>query len=123
MLTGMNGCLAAKMFEEAGESAIRGFEERVAALPQDLRAPFHSEARQLEAEMLTIYKLVALFVRDEQDLAQIASAWASMVRICDDSLLKLGNLIKQQPSSGADYYFDRLLDLRNKCLRLQKIHE
>lgn len=101
---------------------LEGFERRVAAIPKDLCAPFHSEARQLETELLTIYKFVALATRREDDLNQVAKAWEMMVKVCDESAKRLNDLVKQHPSCGADAYCDRVLDLRNKCQRLLQMH-
>jgi hypothetical protein len=89
---------------------LEGFERRVAAIPRDLCAPFHSEARQLETELLSIYRFVALSARNEADLGQIAKAWALMVKVCDESANRLNTLVKQRPDCGADAYYDRVLD-------------
>ncbi len=118
----MNHCLAESDFRELGDEMLSGFDQRVASIPKDLCAPFHQEARHLETELLTIYRVVALCVRKEQDLAQIAADWAFMVNICDDSAARLGRLREQHPYCGADTYYDRVLDLRNKCQRLQNLH-
>jgi hypothetical protein len=98
------------------------FDKRVAAIPQELCGPFHQEARQLEAELLTIYKMTALLTKEEEDLGEVSAMWGAMVNICDGSSRRLGDLARQHPQCGADYYYDRMLDLRNKCLRLQKMH-
>jgi hypothetical protein len=101
---------------------LSGFDQRVASIPKDLCAPFHQEARGLEIELVSIYRVVVLYVRKEQDLAQIAACWALMVKICDDSAARLGRVSEQHPYCGADIYYDRVLDLRNKCQRLQNLH-
>lgn len=101
---------------------LSGFDERVASIPKDLCAPFYQEARGLEIELLTIYRVVVLYVRKENDLGQIAACWALMVKICDDSAARLGRLCALHPICGAEMYYDRVLDLRNKCQRLQKLH-
>lgn len=101
---------------------LAGFDRRVAAIPGELHAPFHTEARQLETELLSIYKFAALSARKETDLGQIATAWATVVKVCDESAQRLNALVKQHPDCGADAYCDRVLDLRNKCQRLQQMH-
>src|SRR5882724_4626126 len=106
----MNHCLAESDFRELGDEMLAGFDQRVASIPKDLCAPFHQEARHLETELLTIYRVVALCVRKEQDLADIAACWAFMVKICDDSAARLGHLSEQHPYCGADMYYDRVLD-------------
>lgn len=118
----MISCLAESDLQNLGNEMLEGFERRVAAIPSELCAPFHSEARQLETELLSIYKFVALSARREEDLAQIARAWALMVKVCDESATHLNTLVKQHPDCGADAYHDRVLDLRNKCQRLQQMH-
>lgn len=101
---------------------IAGFQQRIAAIPKDLCAPFHEEARQLETELLTIYKVVAICTRKEEDLERVANSWAFMVQMCDDAAKHLNQLAQNHPYCGAGSYYDRVLDLRNKCLRLQQMH-
>ena len=122
MFDPMNSCLAESDLKDLGDEMLQGFERRVAAIPPDLCAPFHSEARQLETELLTIYKFVALAARKEEDLSQVAKAWGMMVKVCDESAARLNELVKQHPDCGADAFYDRVLDLRNKCHRLQQMH-
>jgi hypothetical protein len=118
----MKSCLAESDLQNLGNEMLQGFDRRVAAIPKDLCAPFHSEARQLETELLTIYKFVALAARREEDLSQVARAWGMMVTVCDQSAKHLNVLVEQHPYCGADAYYDRVLDLRNKCHRLQQMH-
>jgi hypothetical protein len=118
----MNHCLAESDFRELGEGMLSGFDRRVASIPDFLCAPFHQEARQLETELLSIYRFVVLSVRKEEDLAHIAACWALMVKICDDSATRLGRLSSIHPHCRAEVYYDRVLDLRNKCQRLQNLH-
>jgi len=118
----MNSCLAESDLQDLGKEMLAGFERRVAAIPSELCAPFHSEARQLETELLSIYKFVTVCARKEQDLAQIGRAWGLMVKVCDETAKHLNTLVKQHPDCGADAYHDRVLDLRNKCHRLQQMH-
>lgn len=116
-----------KCFEESDlrhleTEMVQGFDRRVAAIPKDLCAPFNAEARQLESELLFIYRIVVLTNAKEDNLSHIATAWNGMVRICDESAKRLAELVTQHPYCGADSYYDRVLDLRNKCLRLQEMH-
>ena len=122
MFLGMNSCLAESDLRNLGDEMLANFERRVAAIPADLCAPFHTEARQLETELLIIYKFVALAARREEDLNQIAKGWQLMVTVCDESAKRLNILMQQHPYCGADAYYDRVLDLRNKCQRLQQMH-
>ena len=118
----MNSCLAESDLQDLGNEMLEGFERRVAAIPNDLCAPYHSEARQLETELLTIYKFVALATRREEDLSQVAKSWETMVKVCDESAKRLNTLVKLHPDCGADAFYGRVLDLRNKCQRLQQMH-
>ena len=118
----MNSCLAESDLQDLGNEMLVGFERRVAAIPNDLCAPFHSEARQLETELLTIYKFVALATRREEDLGRVAKSWEMMVKVCDESAKRLNAMVTQHPYCGANSYYDRVLDLRNKCQRLQQMH-
>jgi len=118
----LTDCLAESDLQEIGKSTIADFDRRVASLPAALCAPFHEEARQLEAEVLTIYKFVVMAVRRDEDLNRVAKLWGAMVQVCDIAALSLRTLVEKHPHCGADIYYDRLLDLRNKCQRLQTLH-
>jgi hypothetical protein len=118
----MSNCLTKLELKELGDSKIKAFGKRVASIPNDLCAPFHQESRQLEAELLTIYAFVVLGVRKEEDLNAVADAWAGMVAMCDAVAISLNALVKKHPSCGADCYYNSVLDLRNKCSRLQQMH-
>jgi len=96
---------------------------RIASIPDDLCAPFHTEARDLESNLLTIYRLCAMLARKEQDLKEIAQIWGGMIGLCDTVAAVLNNLAQKHPQCGAGSYYDRVLDLRNKCNRLKTLHE
>lgn len=119
----MNDCTAAvSQLQELGESTVADFDRRVASLPADLSAPFNQEAARLESELLVIYKMVVLHVRAEDDLDKVAAAWTRMVGICDVFAARLLTLSKAHPGCGAEAFHDRVLDLRNKCRRLEQLH-
>ena len=118
----MSICLEKSDFEELGDSMLNGFDKRVASLPPDMCLPFHEEARQLEIEILGIHKLVVLGARREDNLSGVALLWELMVNLCDASTQRLVKLVELHPQCGAQIYYDRLLDLRNKCQRLQLMH-
>lgn len=122
LLKAMSACLPDTELKELGDSIISGFDLRIASIPQDLCAPFHQEARQLEIELLTIYKMVALTVKKDDDLSMVSRRWTAMVQMCDNSAKRLNQLAQQHPYCGAGAYYDRVLDLRNKCYRLQQMH-
>jgi hypothetical protein len=118
----MTECFAVSDLKALAEDALSRFDQRVAALLQDLCAPFNQEAVRLEAELLTIYKVVLQIVRKEDDLAGIASWWGTMVSQCDQFSKRLNDLSVAHPGCGAEAFHNRVLDLRNKCHRLQQMH-
>ena len=118
----VNDCVAASNLQELGESAVAEFDRRIAHIPRELCAAFLLEAIRLEDELLIIYKMVALCVRQELDLENVAASWGFMVEMCDAFAERLSQLKTAQPSCGAEPYYDRILDLRNKCRRLQEMH-
>lgn len=101
---------------------VADFERRVASIPQDLCAPFHTQAQHLETQLLTVYQMVAKMVRRVEDLDQVSTLWGSIVAMCDGSLVQLKKLTETHPNCGAQSYYDKVLDLRNKCRRLQEMH-
>ena len=102
---------------------VEDFDRRISQIPSDLCSPFHAEAGRLEIQLLTIYQMVATIARKLDDLSEIASLWGSLVDICDIFAGKLEVLHTEHPYCGADSYYDKVLDLRNKCQRLQKMHQ
>ena len=118
----VNECLTHSDLLELSNDSLTAFGERLARIPQDLCAPFHEEARQLETVLLTVYRVVVLCTKREEDLQKVSRWWGTMVRVCDDFAKELGKLVEAHPACGAEAYYDRVLDLRSKCLRLQKMH-
>jgi hypothetical protein len=115
-------CIEQSGLRELGEFVLEGFDKRIESMHPDLCVPFHNEARQLETEILFFYRLVAQCVRNDDNLDSVAACWGLMVHICDESMRRLSNLALQHPYCGAQIYYDRLLDLRNKCNRLHQMH-
>ena len=118
----MKECLKDSDLLELTEESLASFDQRLAMIPEELCAPFHQEARQLDAELLTVYRVVVLCTKREDDLERVSRWWATMVLVCDAFALRLGKLVKSHPACGAEQYYDRVLELRSKCLRLQKMH-
>lgn len=118
----MSNCATPSQLQELGDSAVAQFDSRIADIPSELCAAFQIEAMRLEDQLLFIYRLVAICSRDEQDLEKIASSWEFMVEMCDCFAERLSRLKNDHPACGAELYYDRILDLRNKCHRLQKMH-
>jgi hypothetical protein len=118
----MTKCLGESDVNELAEATLSQFDQQLAALPADLCMPFYQAAMRLEAELLTIYKFVVRLVRNEDDLARVAGWWGTMVAQCDAFAKRLHHLSLTHPSCGAEIFYDRVFDLRNKCQRLQKMH-
>ena len=118
----MNECLRESDLLEVSRGSLAAFERRLATIPADLCAPFHEEARQLEAELLTVYRVVVQCTKREEDLERVSKWWETMVRVCDEFAVRLVKLAEAHPACGAEQYYDRVLELRSKCLRLQKMH-
>jgi hypothetical protein len=122
-LYAMAHCFQESDVKELGKTVLSEFDRRMAALPEDLCAPFHEEARQLETELLFIYRATVLCVRREEDMNEVATRWKEMVEMCDGCLSRLQKLTEKHPDCAADIYYDRVLELRSKCLRLQEMHQ
>ena len=100
-----------------------GFDRRIIALPDDMCAPFHDEARSLETQLLMLYRATVLCVRNEEDMGKVSARWAKMVDMCNGTLSRLQQLSEKHPGCGAQIYYDRSLDLRSKCQRLHEMHK
>src|SRR2546425_11629271 len=118
----MTECLGESDVTELASSTLAEFDQEVATLAPELCVPFNQAAMRLEGELLTIYKFVVRIVRREEDLEKIARWWGTMVTQCDEFAKRLHNLSLTHPNCGADFFYDRVLDLRNKCQRLRQMH-
>jgi len=118
----MSGCLTQSDVQEIGESLLDEFDICVSELSPDLCVPFNQEARQLEAQMTTMYKMVAKMARSEEDLECVAGMWGMMVYFCDQASSRIGKLSVEHPNCDADQFLDMISETRNKCLRLQTMH-
>jgi hypothetical protein len=115
-------CLDNQDLQELSTDSLQSFEKQIAFIPADLCIPFYVAAGRLESELSTLYRLVVLCTKKEEDLDKVAFWWSSMVRVCDEFITHLEGLVKQHPTCGAEYYRDRFLDVRNTCKRLQELH-
>ncbi|HUD47055.1 MAG TPA: hypothetical protein VMR33_09505 [Candidatus Baltobacteraceae bacterium] len=118
----MSNCATPSQLQQLGEAAVAEFDSRIAEIPLGLCAAFQIEAMRLQDQLLIIQRLIALCARDEDDLDKVAALWAFMVGICDLFAERLFRLKGEHPSCGAEQYYDRILDLRNKCHRLHQMH-
>jgi len=118
----MELCLDKDDLKEISFDSLQNFEKEIAGIPNDLCAPFCEAAGRLDSQLLMLYRIVVRCAKKEDDLDNVAQLWSSMVGICDEFTKHLEGLVKQHPYCGAELYRDRLLDLRNTCLRLQDLH-
>lgn len=118
----VTSCFSESDVQELGRTALADFDRRLLALPQDLCTPFHDEARHLETELMLLYKATVLCVRHEEDIERVAARWKEMLEICNGFLDGLRKLSEKHPECGANLYYDRVLELRSKCQRLQEMH-
>lgn len=96
--------------------------KRLESLSVDQCAPFYEEARSLELELLSVYRMVVLCAKKEDELESVTSWWNAMTKVCDSFAEGLHELHKKHPTCGANLFYDRVLDLRNKCQRLAEMH-
>jgi hypothetical protein len=118
----MPGCLTQSDVQEIGESLLQEFDHSVSEFSPDLCAPFNQEASQLEAQLSTMYKMVAKMARSEENLERVAAMWSMMVNFCDEAATKIGNLSDKRPNWDAHQFLDMISATRNKCHRLQTMH-
>ena len=116
-------CFTESDVQELGRTVLAEFDRRFLALPEDLCAPFHDEARQLETELMSLYRATVMCVRREEDINRVAARWGEMVEICEGCLTRLAKVSEKHPGCGASLYYDRVLELRSKCQRLQEMHQ
>lgn len=118
----MNACFDKSDVVELSEASLADVEKRLREIPEDLCAPFYAEADKLEQQLLTVYKMVAICVRKEDDLDAVTAWWDTMTKVCDLYAERLSKLCKAHPYCGANVFYDSVLDLRNRCLRLANLH-
>src|SRR5271157_3020545 len=118
----MTECLGESDLTKVAKSALDAFDREIDTLEPELSLPFNQAAVRLEGELLTIYRFVVQIVKREDDLAKVASWWGTMVSQCDEFAKRLGDLARAHPACGAGFFYDRVLDLRNRCQRLQQMH-
>ena len=61
-------------------------------------------------------------MKREAYLARVGKWWETMACVCDEFAVRLSGLVKAHAACGAEPYYDRVLELRSKSLRLQKMH-
>ena len=115
-------CVTDSDFKAIAESGISQFNKAAEGIPLDSYARIRNETSQLEAALLGVYRVVVSMVRREEDIEKVSECWGSMVAICDNYAERLGVFQKEHPACGAEIFYDRILDLRNKCRRMHALH-
>jgi hypothetical protein len=118
----MSACLVGTDIEEIGRSALQDFDQSVSELSKDLCAPFFNEANRLEGKLTTLFQTVSRLARSEPEVEKVAVLWGAMTHVCEDAEKQIWKLSEEHPNCGADYFFDRLHQLKSKCKRLQMMH-
>jgi hypothetical protein len=119
----MSACFDQSDVVELSRAALADSRKRLDSIPEGRCALFYEEARSLEVELLTIYRAVAICVRKEDKLDRIQQWWSTMKGVCDHFATRLSEVQSRHPSCGANTFYDRVLDLRNRCQRLAEMHQ
>jgi hypothetical protein len=98
------------------------FEKNLQSFPADTCGRLQDAAIQIESAIKVVYRVTALEARSTEDLSEVARLWGAMGEVCQQAVKKLSALSQQQPDCGIGIYLDRILDLANKCRRLQEMH-
>jgi len=112
--------LDAEDFEAITDSALKLFDERVAAVDPDICWEFDIEVARLESQVIQLYGIAALLARRETELEKIAELWDAMISVCDTVAGKIHALCAEHPFCVASH--DKILDIRNKSARLRDLH-
>ncbi|MEO6969951.1 MAG: hypothetical protein ABI217_03545 [Chthoniobacterales bacterium] len=118
----MSACFDTSDILELSRATLDETNRRLDSIPADLCAPFFAEAANLEQQLLAVYRTVALCVRKEDDIDKVVAWWSAMTSICDEFACRLAKLCEDHPQCGSEFFYNRVLDLRNKCQRLQEMH-
>jgi hypothetical protein len=118
----MASCVTPGGLGHISESALQDFDRKIIKIPEDSCVQFNQAASNLEAELRHSYRFVATMARELEDLDEITRLWDAFVLMCDQYAERLHGLHKAHPICGAGYYYDRVLDLRNKSQRLADLH-
>jgi len=102
------------------DSALKRFDEGVAASDPEIGGKCDLEVARLESQMIQLYGIAALLARREMDLGEIAEVWGSMISVCDTVAQKIQRLCGEHTFCVASH--DRILDIRNKSARLRELH-
>lgn len=118
----MSACFDQTDVFTLSEATLTESTRRLENLSENQCSAFYEEARSLEIELLSVYRMVALCAKKEDDLEHVCQWWKTMTNVCDSFAKSLHTLHGKHPSCGAKLFYDRVLDLRNKCQRLAEMH-
>ena len=102
------------------DSAIKAFEERVAAVNPNICWEFDLEVARLESQLVQLYSLAAIMARREPEMGKTAELWDTMANVCDAFAKRVRELCLEHPACQASY--DKILDIRNACVELRDLH-
>lgn len=118
----VSACVTPESLSRIADDALEQFDAKVAEIPPDLCAPFNEVASNLLAELKQAYRFVATIARDSDDLDQISELWAAMEGFCGSYAERLAKLHECHPFCVAGQFYDRVLDIKNRCKRLAELH-
>ena len=119
----MSACFDQADVVELSRTALAESRKRLDRIKEDRCSLFYEEARSLEVELLTLYRAVVICVRKEADVARVKQWWDTMKDVCDHFAKRLSEVQARHPNCGANTFYDRVLDLRNRCQRLAEMHQ
>ncbi len=99
------------------------FDKSILSAPPDTAGQFHDAAIQIESAIKVVYRMTAVEARNTDDMEEIARLWGAMAQVCQEAVKKLAQLVGDRRDCGVGVYIDRILDLANKCQRLQTMHQ
>jgi hypothetical protein len=104
------------------QGTAREFDDTLRDCPLDSSTRLQDAAIRIESAIKVVYRVTALEARAIEDMHEISRLWGTMSQICRDAVKKLGSISDKNRDCGVGIYIDRILDLANKCQRLQEMH-
>jgi hypothetical protein len=104
------------------QGTAEDFDRSIQASPPDSCGGLHDAALQIESAVKVVYRVTAHEARATEDMSEVSRLWGAMAQICQQAVKRLATLSDGRPDCGANIYLDRILDLSNKCQRLQEMH-
>jgi hypothetical protein len=101
---------------------VQEFDESLRSFPLDTCSQIQDAAIRIESAIKVVYRVTALEARSVDDMEAISNLWGAMAQICREAVKRLTSLTEKSRDCGVGIYVDRILDLSNKCQRLQEMH-